>query len=243
MPSGISTPFYYQFVTPCSQHSSAAQHRKRFLRTVQKQVMPSGNPPPTGHAGNFTNTRLQLRESPGSLAQTGAQHSAGHAAGRAFGAPRGTPRLPPPLLFAPARPRRSMPDSRLPHTALAAALPAPPARTARRSEARPPRLRAPSASLTSPLWQLELAALPPAAGAAGRARGPPQRSMGHRVHKPWARRGKHSVRLQLPRGFAAAARRGPGRSRLAGRPLGLRRALVGAVGGSTSDLVFINVVL
>lgn len=86
------------------------------------------------------------------------------------------------------------PGQRLPHTALAATLPTAPALTAQHSQARSPRPRAPFARLTSPLWQLELAALPPAAGATGRAPGPPQCSMGQGVQKPRVRRRKCSVR-------------------------------------------------
>lgn len=204
MPSGISTTFYCDTVTPCSQHSSAARHRKRFLHTAHTQrplqiLLPPGTQGTSLTADSSSESLLVLWR----RQDRGPQNGAGHAAGRASGLSRGTPRPPRPAPPA-AAPIRARPPAALRSRTTASrtppwprprlSLPAPPALTAQRSEGRPPRARAPSARLTSPLWQLELAALPPAAGAAGRAPGPPQRTMGHRVHKPRARYKKGGVR-------------------------------------------------
>lgn len=204
--SEINTTFYYHFVTPCSQHSSAARHRKRFFHTVRKQAMPSANPAPAENSGTFTNTRLELRESPGSLAQTGPWNPAGR---RACPRSRGAPRLP----------RRSQADSGLPDSALPAA-PARPARTASphrtalRGEAAP----SPGTSRPPHLAAMATWTSRPAASSRGRGlrAGPPAALHGtaspQAMGPPWERQ---RAGLQLPRGFAAAARWGTRRPRLA----------------------------
>jgi len=164
----------------------------------------------------------------------------------------GTPtaRPPPRLLHKPAAAtsRRRSPQRRpFPH----AARPAPPALMAQRlredatlhlpgakatATPAPGTPRSPTQLPTSPLWQLELAALPPAGRAAFRAPGPPARPCGtgspRAAGPPWAREGGG---LQLPGDFAAARPGEPAAAVTEGRapPLGeaVGRAGNAVVGG------------